>query len=182
MVYIYSFFFKIIYLLLQLHLLKYLIMIIKTKKYNLPKKQYIKIALKFTFLQQWWVFIIALIIGSLYLYFKSIWFLIVPIIGLILYISFWLIQFYGVTMMEQTKLLFEKVNYEISSKQIIIQFSTKQGMPLEWKQIKKAYHKKKYFLLIISRAHLIYLPYKIFNNINSIKLVETILKRKKLIK
>lgn len=157
-------------------------MIIKTKKYILPKSQYIKIALKITFLEQWWVFLIALLISTSYIYFQSVWLLIIPIIGIVIYICFWLIQFYGVTIMEQTKLLFEKVSYEINPKQIIIQISTKQGMPLEWSQIKKVYSKKKYFLFVISRAHLIYLPHKIFNNTNSIKLVETILKRKKLIK
>ncbi|MCP3659090.1 MAG: hypothetical protein GY830_01710 [Bacteroidetes bacterium] len=157
-------------------------MIIKTKKYSFPKKKYITIALRTTLLEQWWVFAISFIFSLSYFYFKSIWIIISILIFLAIYVAFWTLQFYGVTIMEQTKLLFEKVSYELTSKQITIQLSSKQGMPIEWKQVKKAYNRKKYFLLIISRAHLIYLPHSKFNNINSVKLFETILKRKNLIK
>ena len=101
--------------------------------------------------------------------------------GLLLYFLFWLIQFYGITYLEQNRLLFERLCYEISSQQIIIQLTSKQGMPIAWEQVKRATQGKDYFLLVISKTHLIHLPYKIFNSKHEIKLVETILKRKALI-
>ncbi len=155
-------------------------MIVKTKKFKLETSDYIKLALKNVIKDQWWVIIIIISLsGSIY-FFNSLWFLLIPLIGLILYFGFWLLQFYGVTMMDQSKLIFEKVNYEISGKQIIIYLSSKQGIPIEWNQIKKVIIKNNYFLFIISRAHIIYLPYKIFNSENAVKFVEAIIKRKKL--
>jgi hypothetical protein len=102
-------------------------------------------------------------------------------VGLLLYFLFWVIQFYGITYLEQNKLLFERLRYEISNQHIMIQLTSKQGMPISWKQIKRAKQGKDYFLLVISKAHLISLPYKIFNSNHEIKLMETILKRKALI-
>jgi len=155
-------------------------MIIKTKKFKLETKKYIKLALKNVIRDQWWVFLIAVGISSVTFFLNSVWFVILAIVGLLLYLGFWLLQFYGVSMMEQSKLIFEKVSYEISGKQIIIHLTSKQGIPIEWNQIKKAIITKNYFLFIISRAHLIYLPYKIFNSENAVKFVEAIIKRKKL--
>ena len=131
--------------------------------------------------EQWWVFLIALAIVSGTFFVKTIWFVLGASMGLLLYFLFWLIQFYGITYLEQNKLLFERLRYEISSQQIIIQLTSKQGMPIAWEQVKRATQGKDYFLLVISKTHLIHLPYKIFNSKHEIKLVETILKRKALI-
>jgi hypothetical protein len=95
---------------------------------------------------------------------------------------FWLIQFAGVTQMEQTKMLFEKLAYEITSQQILIKLNTKQGMPLKWEQIKRASLSKDGMLLVVNKAQLIYWPHRIFNSDNERKFVETVLKRKGLIK
>lgn len=131
--------------------------------------------------EQWWVFLIALAIVSGTFFVKTIWFVLGASLGLLLYFSFWLIQFYGITYLEQNKLLFERLSYEISSQQIMIQLTSKQGVPIAWEQVKRATQGKDYFLLVISKAHLIHLPYKIFNSKHEIKFVETILKRKALI-
>jgi YcxB-like protein len=95
---------------------------------------------------------------------------------------FWLIQFTGVTQLEQSKILFEKLSYEISSQQIMIKLSSKQGMPINWDQIKKAKVGKDKIVLIVNSAQMVYLPFKIFKTDNERKFVETILKRKGLIK
>ncbi len=131
--------------------------------------------------EQWWVFLIALAIVSGTFFVRTIWFVLGASMGLLLYFLFWLIQFYGITYLEQNRLLFERLCYEISSQQIIIQLTSKQGMPIAWEQVKRATQGKDYFLLVISKTHLIHLPYKIFNSKHEIKLVETILKRKALI-
>jgi hypothetical protein len=95
---------------------------------------------------------------------------------------FWLIQFAGITQLEQGKFMFEKLSYEITSQQILIKINTKQGMPLKWDAIKKVKIGKNYFDLYMSKAQLIRWPYKIFNSQNEIKFIETILKRKGFIK
>ena len=84
--------------------------------------------------------------------------------------------------MEQGKFMFQKLSYEISSQQILIKVNPKQGMPMKWEQIKRAKHGKDYFVLFASKAQLVYFPYKIFNNDNEIRFMETILKRKGYIK
>lgn len=156
-------------------------MIVKTKKYKLTTNTYIQFGLKNIMMEQWWVFLIALAIVSVTFFIKTIWFVLGASIGLLFFFLFWLIQFYGVTYLEQNKPLFERLCYEISSQRVIMQLNTKQGMPIAWDQVKRAIRGKDYFLLVISKTHLIYLPYKIFNSKHEIKFVETILKRKALI-
>jgi hypothetical protein len=156
-------------------------MIVKTKKYKLTTNTYIQFGLKNIVREQWWVFLIALALMSGTFFVQTIWFVVGANVGLLLYFLFWTIQFYGITYLEQNQLLFERLRYEISSQQIIIQLTSKQGMPIAWEQVKRATQGKKYFLLVISKVHLIHLPYKIFNSPHEIKFVETILKRKSLI-
>ena len=156
-------------------------MIVKTKKYKLTTNTYIQLGLRNIVREQWWVFLIVLAIMSGTFFVRTVWFVLGASIGLLLYFLFWAIQFYGITYLEQNKLLFERLRYEISSQQIMIQLTSKQGVPIAWEQVKRATQGKNYFLLVISKAHLIHLPYKIFNSNHEIKFIETILKRKALI-
>lgn len=157
-------------------------MIVKTKKYKLETGTYIKLALKNILKEQWWVFLIALAIMCGYFFIASHWWITGALIALTLYILFWLIQFAGVTQLEQNKILFEKLSYEIDSRQVLIKVNTKQGMPMTWNNIKKASVGKDHFLLIVSKAQLIHLPFRIFNTDNERKFIETILRRKNYIK
>ena len=90
-------------------------MIVKTRNYRLEKKNYIKMALKAILKQQWWVSLIVVAICALYLWIPSVWWFIGALIGAGLYLLFWWIQFYGVTQLDQGKMLFERFSYEISS-------------------------------------------------------------------
>ncbi|MEQ9439975.1 MAG: YcxB family protein [Cyclobacteriaceae bacterium] len=157
-------------------------MIVKTKKYQLSTGTYIKLAMFNILRQQWWVFLItiALMGGAFFIW--SIWWIIGPLIALTLYLLFWLIQFAGVTQLEQNKILFERLTYEINSQQVMIKVNPRQGMPLKWDMIKNARIGKDYFLLIVSKAQLVHLPFRIFNTENEKKFVETILRRKGYIK
>lgn len=157
-------------------------MIVKTKKYKLESNTYIKLGLIGVLKQQWWVFLIALAICAGYLWIPNIWWFIGTAIALVLYLLFWLIQFAGITQMEQTKMLFEKLSYEINSQQILIKLNSKQGMPIKWDQIKRARVGKDHLLLAVNKAQLIHLPFRIFNSDNERKFVESILKRKGLVK
>jgi len=157
-------------------------MIVKTKKNKLGTGTYIKLGLKNILKEQWWVLLILFAIFSGAFFIPSNWWFIGGAIAFVLYLLFWVIQFAGITQMDQSKILFEKLGYEIDSRQVMIKFSSKQGMPIKWSQIKRAIKGKDYFLLIMSKAQFIHLPFRVFNTENERKFVETILKRKGYIK
>lgn len=156
-------------------------MIVKTRNYRLEKKDYIKMALKAILQQQWWVGLIVIAICLGYLWIPSLWWFIGALTGAGLYLLFWWIQFYGVTQLEQGKMLFERFSYEITSQQIVMKLNAREGMPMKWDQIKRAKVGKDHYLLFVNKAQLIHLPFKIFNTENERKFVGSILKTKGLI-
>ncbi len=157
-------------------------MLVKTRNYRLEKNQYIKMALSNVLKRQWWAGLIALGICLLYFVIPSIWWIIGGVLAYGLYVLFWLIQFYGVTQLEQGKMLFERFSYEITSQQLLMKLNAREGMPLKWDQIKRVELGKDYFLLFVNKAQLIHLPFKIFNTENERKFVAGILKAKGLTK
>jgi len=157
-------------------------MIVKTRKYKLETGKYIKLALAGVLRQQWWVILIALGLMLPAFFIWSHWWITGALIAYTLYILFWLIQFAGITQLEQGKILFERLSYEITSQQILIKVSAKQGMPIKWEQIKRAKKTKAGFVLWMSKVQLIYFPFKVFNSENERKFLETIMRRKEYIK
>lgn len=148
----------------------------------MPTGKYIKLAFRNILKEQWWVILIYLAICAGYFWIPNMWWIIGASIALVLYLLFWLIQFAGISQLEQGKFMFEKLSYEINSQQVLIKLNTKQGMPMKWENIKRARKGKDHFVLVVNKAQLIHLPFKIFNSQNEIKFVETILKRKNYIK
>jgi hypothetical protein len=160
-------------------------MVVKTKNYKLEKKIYINLALKNILMKQGWIAVavaVLLCLGYFIPGADSIWWFIGAIVGLGLYILFWWIQFYGVTQLDQGKMLFEKFAYEISSQQILMKINAREGMPLKWDQIQKAAIGKDYFVLFVNKAQVIHWPFRIFNTENERKFVTNVLKAKKLVK
>ena len=158
-------------------------MIVKTKNYKLEKKIYINIALKNVLKKQGWMAGLgAFVICLGYIWIPSIWWFIAAVLGLGLYLLFWWVQFYGVTQLEQGKMLFEKFHYEITSQQIIMKLNPREGMSLKWDQIQAAEIGKDFFVLYINKAQILYWPFKIFNTDNERKFVGSILKTKGLVK
>jgi YcxB-like protein len=157
-------------------------MIVKTRNYRLEKKDYRRMALKNILREQWWVGLIVLAICLGFVWIQSIWWFIIAFIGAGLFLLFWVIQFYGVTQLEQGKMLFEKFSYEISSQQIIMKLNAREGMPMKWDQIKKANLQKDSFVLFVNKAQIIHLPFKIFNSENERKFLISILRNKGLLK
>lgn len=133
-------------------------------------------------MDQWWVLLIVIAISSMTFVIPSNWWWIGALIALTLYVLFWVIQFAGVTQLEQSKQLFEKLSYEIDSRQILIKLNSKQGMPMKWEQVKRAWVDKKQFVLVINKAQMMLFPFTVFKTQNEVKFVETILKRKGFIK
>jgi hypothetical protein len=160
-------------------------MIVRTKNYKLEKKVYIKLALKSILKQQGWMAALGALVLCLCYFIPgahSFWWFIAAVVGLGLYILFWWIQFYGVTQLEQGKMLFEKFHYEISSQQILMKLNAREGMPLKWDQIQKAIVEKDSFSLFVNKAQIIHWPFRIFNTDNERKFVNSVLKTKGLIK
>lgn len=158
-------------------------MIVKTKNYKLDKKTYIRLALRSILKRQGWIAgAAAVAICLCYFLVPSIWWFIGAFIGLGLYLLFWWIQFYGVTQLEQGKMLFEKFSYEINSQQILMKINPREGMPMKWDQIQRAAIGKDYFVLFVNKAQLIYLPFKIFNTENERKFLTSILRTKGFVK
>jgi hypothetical protein len=158
-------------------------MIVKTKNYKLDKKTYINLAFKNILRQQGWIpAAAAFAICLMYIWVPSIWWFVGAIAGLGLYLLFWWVQFYGVTQLDQGKMLFEKFSYEISSQQIIMKVNPREGMPLKWDQFRRANVGKDYFVLYVNKAQLIHLPFRIFNSENERKFLTSILRTKGLLK
>lgn len=156
-------------------------MIIKTKKYKLETSTYIKMALLELLRKQWWYIIGPIAVACLAFIWPSWWFISGAILIVVLYLLFWAVQFTGVTQLEQNKIIFEKMSYEIDGRQILMKINEKQGMPVNWEMIKSAKKTNDAYLLSLSKAQFIHLPFRIFTNPNDIKMMDAYLKRKNLI-
>ena len=158
-------------------------MIVRTKNYKLDTKTYTRIAFRNIMKRQGWIAVlcaIALCLPAIWI--PSVWWFIGAIISFLLYMLFWWIQFYGVTQLEQGKMLFQRYSYEISSQQILMKINPREGMPLKWDQIKYAYIDKDAFVLFVNKAQIIHLPFRIFNTENERKFVASVLRNKGYVK
>lgn len=157
-------------------------MIVKTKKYQLEKGVYIKKCMKNALLSFWWAFLIPIALITVTAVTSQIGWAIGGVVAAILFVLFWYIQFAGVSQLDQFKMIFDSYVYEIDSRQIMMKVDSKRGMPLKWEQIKKASADKNGITMFLSRAHMVYLPKRLFKTDNDIKFVESIMKRKSLLK
>jgi hypothetical protein len=162
-------------------------MIVKTKRYALDSKTYIKIAMTHLLRTQWyWAavpvgIIVINIILNLTVY-PNIWIYFIALLVVIGYLLFWAVQFTGVSQLEQYKVMFQKMQYEINSQQILAKLNQKEGMQMKWDMIKSAYKEKDHFLLVLSRAQFLYWPFDIFYSDNDLRFTESVLRRKNLLK
>ena len=157
-------------------------MIVRTKKFQMGKGQYIRKGFFNLLSEQWWVIFIYLLLCSMNFYIPSIWWIVGSSTALILYVLFWLIQFFAVTQVEQSSYMFERLSYEISSNQIMMKINNKQGMPIKWDTVKKVKIQKDCFLFKLNIVQFIIFPYKVFNNENEIRFIKSILNRKGYVK
>ena len=157
-------------------------MIIRTKKFQMNKSEYIKKGFYNLILEQWWVLIIYLALCGIYYVSPSIWWIVGASIALFIYLIFWLIQFFGVTQVEQSSYMFDRLSYEISSNQIMMKINNKQGMPIKWDTVKKVKIQNDGFLFKLNIVQFIIFPFRLFNNDNEIRFLKSILNRKGYVK
>jgi hypothetical protein len=162
-------------------------MIVKTKKYQLDAKTYRRICMKQIFKKQWWlpvsifagIIILNLLLNLVY---PNIWIFFIAPFGLLGWYWFWWIQFTGAPQLPQMKPMFEKFTYEISGKDIMMKVNAKEGMQMKWEMVKSVEKTNDEFILMMSVAQFIHLPFRIFNSDNDIRFVEAIMKRRNLLK
>ena len=157
-------------------------MLVKTRKYALSKKRYLRLVYV-GFLQKhgiWILLAYALLNAGVFLW-PSWWWAVASTVALLLYLLFWLLQFKGVTYLEQFKMFFERLSYEIDSRQIMIKLSAREGMPVPWTKIKRARMGNDGFVFYLNVAQIIHIPFKVFHSDHEIKVVETLLRRKQYI-
>ena len=157
-------------------------MIVKTKKYKIPSALYIRLGIQNVLRMQWWILVLIGLCMSVTFFVKTWWFLTMGSVAFVGYLVFWLVQFYGLTQLSESRLMFERVTYEISPQQLMMQINAKQGVPIPWSGLVEAKKKNTYFLLVLSKVQFFYLPFKIFNGNNEINFFTAVLQRKKLLK
>ena len=173
---------------LQNHLNKFCIsqsncfMLIKTRKFKLPVKIYVKFGFLNMFKSLWWVWAIPLVLVGIGAIFPSAfwWLFSISLTLSLLYVVFLALQFYAISQHQQSKVIFRNLSYEIDAEKILVRLNAKQGMPIFWRDLEKGRIGKNYILLFVNRGHLIYLPFSLFKNQNQIRFIETQIKKYKL--
>jgi hypothetical protein len=162
-------------------------MVVKTKKFALDKKHYIKKAFadQISKMKIWFLIPAAVAVLGLGLHFSGVyknwWILIVAIIGAILFAAFWYIQFYAATQMEQNKQMFDKFAYEVDSRQILVKLNAKEGGVIKWDMVQTAEKDATGFYLHMGRGQFLHFRNDVFNSEHDQKLFESILRRKNLL-
>lgn len=159
---------------------------VKTKKYQMPHKTYIRLGLRSVLQERKWVWFIPLAvfligIATSFAWFPAFWWcfgLSLLLIGG--YWLFWFVQFWGLTQVEQGKQLFKKMSYEIDSRYILMKTNANEGAQITWDKIQKVEKQKNAYVFTLSRAQFIYLPFDLFKP-EETRFVDFILKRKNLI-
>ncbi|WP_205501393.1 hypothetical protein [Rufibacter psychrotolerans] len=175
---------------------------IRTKKNQLDKNDYAKMALAQVWKKEWWRALIPLVLFSLPAAYEfSWWWVAGAVIVTVLYILVRSAQVMGVTQMEQSNVLFERVMFEIDQRQILMKRNDREGMALQWDMIDRVSQTKDAYQLYLKGPAadqlpkgwkgwlaktfnvpvFLHLPYKIFNSPNDLKLMESLLRRKNLI-
>ncbi|ADQ17636.1 YcxB family protein [Leadbetterella byssophila] len=162
-------------------------MIVKTKKFALDKKHYIKKAfvsqlkkVKIWFLIPAAVAVLGLVLNFTGVY-KNWWILITAIIGALLFAGFWYLQFYAATQLEQNKQMFDKFAYEVDSSKIMVKLNAKEGGIIKWDMISSAEKDETGFYLHMGRGQFLHFRNDVFNSEHDFKLFESILRRKNLL-
>lgn len=175
---------------------------IRTKKYQLDTNTYTRMALGQVARREWWYALIPLALGlAPALIWPSWWWVVLAVVLVVLFVLLRAAQITSVTQMEQSKPLFERMNYEIDQRQILLRLNEKQGMNLTWDMIGQARRDPDAYLLFLKQGEapadltgwrrwiartfdvpvFLHLPLRIFNSPNDLKLFDSMLRRKNLL-
>ena len=178
---------------------------IRTKKTQLSTDAYTRIVMGEVWKKDWVYALIPFALGLLpALFVHSWWWLVLSVVLTLLFVLFRSAQVTGVTQMEQSKPLFERMAFEMDNKQILLRpASDKEGraMQITWDLIGRARRDGDAYLLYLKPGSppegmaawrlwlartfdvpvFLHLPQRIFNSPTDVKLFESMLRRKSLL-
>ncbi len=155
---------------------------IQTKKYQLDTQLYLKISLLKVNKKWWWAWFVPVGIFGIFALASMYWWgLGVAVTVIILYWVFWLVQFVGITQHQQTKMFFDKYFYIINSKQILMMQTKEKGMPIAWEMVKSVQKESDAYILELSIAQFLYLPFSLFKTDQDLRVMDMFLVRKNLL-
>ena len=178
---------------------------IRTKKTQLTAERYTEIALKRLWKKQWWVLVALAGFGLvLALIWPSWWVLGIVLLLALLHVLFWGVQVTGVTKLEQTKILFERVFYEITPQRFLLKKNDREGAELKWEMFERVERLPDAYLLTFtskpppgappatrlqkslawlgaSELQFMVLPFDIFQKPSDLKMMDATLRRKNLL-
>ena len=178
---------------------------IRTKKTQLSTDAYTRIVMGEVWKKDWVYALIPFALGLLpALFVHSWWWLALSVVLTLLFVLFRSAQVTGVTQMEQSKPLFERMAFEMDNKQILLRpASDKEGraMQITWDLIGRARRDGDAYLLYLKPGSppegmaawrlwlartfdvpvFLHLPQRIFNSPTDVKLFESMLRRKGLL-
>ena len=178
---------------------------IRTKKSQLTTDAYTKMVMGEVWKKDWVYALIPFALGLLpAIFVHSWWWLGLAVVLTVLFVLFRSAQVTGVTQMEQSKPLFERMAFEMDNKQLLLRVGAdKDGkaMQLTWDMIGRARRDAEGYLLYLKPGTppegmaawrlwlartfdvpvFLHLPLRIFNSPNDLKLFESLLRRKNLL-
>lgn len=156
-----------------------------TRKTEMDKKLYINMALKKALRKYWFAFFVppALLIPGFIWPSSMIWMVVTSIVVTILYVLFWYMQFYGMTILPQGKQLFEKQLFAILPEYIGVMKSEKdpQGMMLPYDKIEQVEKTGNSYIIHLTMAHIVIMPFDIFQSQQDMNYFEALLRKYKLL-
>lgn len=146
---------------------------IKTKDFELTRKEYFKILMINYF--RWWFIAFIFVIG---IFLRKNWYW---QIGL-LYCIWLIIYFWFYANSKKNKIFFKRRRFEINDDFLIGYLEDGSLDKLKIDNIVKVIRKARYYLLYMSKSSFIYFPLEIFSSSEDINNFDALLKSKKLLK
>ncbi len=178
---------------------------IRTKKTQLTTDAYTRMVMGEVWKKDWVYALIPFALGLLpAIFVHSWWWIVLAVVLTILFVLFRSAQVTGVTQLEQSKPLFERMAFEMDNKQILLRVGPeKEGkaMQLTWDLIDRARRDAEAYTLYLKPGTppagmaawrlwlartfdvpvFLHLPLRVFNSPNDVKLFDAMLRRKNLL-
>jgi hypothetical protein len=175
---------------------------IRTKKTQFETNTYTRLAMAEVWKKDWPYALIPFAIGLLpAIFLPSWWWVLLAVVLTLLFVLLRSAQVTGVTQMEQSKPLFERMSFEMDQRQLLLRVSPEKAMQLTWDMIGRARRDADAYLLYLKPGTppeglapwrlwiarkfdvpvFLHLPLRIFNSPNDLKLFEALLRRKNLL-
>lgn len=175
---------------------------IVTKKTQFDTNAYTKLAMAEVWRKDWVYALVPFALGLLpAIFVHSWWWLGLSFLLTLAFVLLRSAQVTGITQMEQSKPLFERMSFEMDQKQLLLRVSKEKAMQLTWDMIGKVRRDDDAYLLYLKPGDppadtagwrlwiartfdvpvFLHLPQRVFNSDNDRKLFEALLRRKNLL-